>query len=188
MVRFRVYLNLNNIKKLQSITDSKAKQKAKKILKFYKLLAKLIVYEHNNDIKLTQQTYNEYSEPLINIKKNIFVVSEIPDNPAGHVLQSLIEKMYPPTIEIDFQFKISKRREHIALTQFKKDFGTSLTKHSNKELRTLYYSTKIINFVNKLKNYFNSGIYWKIFQSKTQIKTHYKPNISLSDATVLSLH
>ncbi len=188
MVRFRVYLNLNNIKKLQSITDSKAKQKAKKILKFYKLLAKLIVYEHNNDIKLTQQSYNEYSEPLINIKKNIFVVSELPETPAGHILQSLIEKMYPPTIEIDFQFKISKRREHIALSQFKKDFGTSLTKHSNKELRTLYYSTKIINFVNKLKNYFNSGIYWKIFQSKTQIKTHYTPNISLSDATVLSLH
>lgn len=188
MVRFRVYLNLNNIKQLQSIQDSKAKNKANKILKFYKLLAKLIVYEHNKDIKLTQQQYKEYSEPFINIKKNIFVVSEIPENPAGQILQTLIEKMYPPTIEIDFEFKISKRRENFALSQFKKDFGKSLIKHSEKELRTLYYSTKIINFVNKLKNYFNSGIYWKIFQSKTQIKTHYKPNISLSDATVLSLH
>ncbi len=188
MVRFRVYLHLNNIKKLQAIKDSKTKHKANKILKFYKLLAKLIVYEHNKDIKLTQKHYKEYSEPLINIKKNIFVVSEISEQGNGQALQSLIEKIYPPTIEIDFEFKISQKREDMAIKYFKKAFGHSITKHSSKEIRTLYYSTKIINFVNKLKNYFNSGIYWKIFQSKTQIKTHYIPNISLSDATVLSLH
>ena len=188
MVRFRVYLHLNNIRKLQAIKDEKAKHKAKKILKFYKLLAKLIVYEHNKDIKLTQKNFKEYSEPLINIKKNIFVVSDVSENIAGNALQSIIEKIYPPTIEIDFEFKISDSRESIAIKHFKKTFGNSIVKHSAKDLRTLYYSTKIINFVNKLKNYFNSGIYWKIFQSKTQIKTHYIPNISLSDATVLSLH
>lgn len=188
MVRFRVYLHLNNIRNLQAIKDSKVKHKAKKILKFYKLIAKLIVYEHNKDIKLTQRNFKEYSEPLIDIKKNIFVVSKISENSAGHVLHSLIEKIYPPTIEIDFEFKISDASETIAIKHFKKTFGSPTVKHSNKDLRTLYYSTKIINFVNKLNNYFSSGIYWKIFQSKTQIKTHYTPNISLSDATVLSLH
>lgn len=182
MVKFRISLNLHNFKHLSNKKYSK--EKAKKIVKFYKALAEIIKKTHNYDVKRTQKQFKEYCEPLINIRKNIFTESVADDkNP----LAAFIDTICPPSIDIDIEFKMTSRREEIALRQFYKDYKGSVTKCSYKELRTLYYSTKIIQFVNRLRGLINDDILWLRYANRKDLKTKYKPVISVSDAAVLSL-
>lgn len=182
MVKFRISLNLHNFKHL---SESKySKQKAKKILKFYKALAQIIKKTHNYDVKRTQKQFKEYCEPLIKIRKNIFTETVADDkNP----LAALIDTLCPPSIDIDIEFRMTSKREELALRQFYKDYKGSVTKTSYKELRTLYYSTKIIQFVNRLRGLINDNILWLRYINRAELKTKYKPVISVSDAAVLSL-
>jgi hypothetical protein len=182
MVKFRISLNLHNFKYL---SESKySKQKAKKILKFYKALAQIIKNTHNYDVKRTQKQFKEYCEPLIKIRKNIFTQTVADDkNP----LATLIGTLCPPSIDIDIEFKMNSQREELALRQFYKDYKGSVTKSSYKELRTLYYSTKIIQFVNRLRGLINDNVFWLRYINRAELKTKYKPVISVSDAAVLSL-
>ena len=69
--------------------------------------------------------------------------------------------MSTPSIDIDIEFKMTSKREEIALRQFYKDYKGSVTKTSYKELEnTVYYSTKIIQFVNRLRGLINDNILW----------------------------
>ncbi len=182
MVKFRISLNLHNFKYLSE--GKLSKQKANKIIKFYRVLAQIIKKTHNCDVKRTQKQFKEYCEPFIKIKKNIFTetVTEN-DNPLG----SFISTICPPSIDIDIEFNMTSKREEIALRQFYKDYKSSMNKKSYKELRTLYYSTKIIQFVNRLRGLINEDVLWLRYINRTELKTKYRPNISVSDAAVLSL-
>ena len=182
MVKFRISLNLHNFTHLSE--GKYSKQKADKILKFYKALAQNIKKTHNYDVKRTQKQFKEYCEPLIKIRKNIFTetVAEN-ENP----LAAFIGTLCPPSIDIDIEFKMTSKREEIALKQFYKDYKGSMNKKTYKELRTLYYSTKIIQFVNRLRGLINDNILWVRYINRAELKTKYKPVISVSDAAVLSL-
>ena len=182
MVKFRISLNLHNFKHLSETKYSK--QKARKIIQFYKALAQIIKKTHNYDIKRTQKQFKEYCEPLIKIRKNIFTET-IPND--KNPLAEFIDTLCPPSIDIDIEFKMNSEREEIALRQFYKDYKGSMNKKSYSELRTLYYSTKIIQFVNNLRGLINDNIFWLRYSNLTELKTKYKPIISVSDAAVLSL-
>jgi hypothetical protein len=182
MVKFRISLNLHNFK---NFSEGKyPKQKVKKILKFYNALAQIIKTTHNCDVKRTQRQFKEYCEPLIKIRKKIFTeTTAADDNPLG----ALIDTICPPTIDIDIEFKMTSQREEIALKQFYKDYKGSMNSKSYKELRTLYYSTKIISFVNSLRSLINDNVHWIRYMKQEELKTKYKPVITVSDAAVLSL-
>jgi hypothetical protein len=182
MVKFRISLHLHNF---TNLSESKyPEKKAKKILKFYKALAQIIKKTHNYDVKRTQKQFKEYCEPLIKIRKNIFTETVADEkNP----LAVLLDKLCPPSIDIDIEFAMNSQREEIALRQFYKDYKGSMNKKSYKELRTLYYSTKIIQFVNRLRWLINDNIFWLRYVNRAELKTKYKPLISVSDAAVLSL-
>lgn len=182
MVKFRISLNLHNFTHLSE--GKYSKQKADKILKFYKALAQNIKKTHNYDVKRTQKQFKEYCEPLIKIKKNIFTETSADDN---NPLASLIDTLCPPSIDIDIEFKMTSKREELALKQFYKDYKGSMNKKSYKELRTLYYSTKIISFVNRLRSLINDNVFWLRYVNQAELKTKYKPIITVSDAAVLSL-
>lgn len=182
MVKFQVSLNLHNYKNL---TNNKySEKKAKKIVKFYKAIAKLIQQFHNLDVKRTQKQFKEYSEPLVKISKNIFTET-VPgvDNP----LASFLETVCPPTIDIQMEFHMTSRREELALRQFYKEYKGTMLNKSYRELRTLYYSTKIIQFVNNLRSLINNNVLWLRYVNRAELKTKYKPIITVSDVTVLSL-
>ena len=182
MVKFRISLNLHNFK---HFSESKySKQKVKKILKFYKDLGQLIKSTHNCDVKRTQKQFKEYCEPLIKIRKNIFTEMTAEDNSP---LAPFIDTLCPPTIDIDIEFKMTSQREETALKQFYKDYRGSMNNKSYKELRTLYYSTKIISFVNRLRSLINDNVFWIRYVNQVELKTKYKPVITVSDAAVLSL-
>jgi hypothetical protein len=178
MVKFRISLNLHNINSI----DRYSKYKTNKILKFYRALAELIKRTHNLDIKRTQKQFKEYCEPLIKIRKNVFTETTAAE---GNPIAAIIEQICPPSIDIDLEFSMTSAREEIALRQFHKDY--SIKRISYKELRTLYYSTKIIQFVNRLRGLINENILWTHYLNKAGLKTKYKPVISVSDAAVLSL-
>lgn len=180
MVGFRICLNLHNYKKLSA---KYSHEKTKKILRFYTALGNLIKRTHNYDIKRTQKQFKQYSEPLIEIRKNIFNGDSKTHDP----LQAFLNLLCPPTIDIYIDFKLSKKREEIALRQFFKDYKDSLYDKSYKELRTLYYSTKIVQFVSNLRSLINENVLWKHYLNKAELKTKYIPKITVSDATVLSL-
>jgi len=182
MVKFRISLNLHNFK---AFSEGKySKQKTKKILKFYKVLAEQIKITHNYDVKRTQKQFKDYCEPLVKVRKNIFTTfSAADDNP----LAAIVDTICPPSIDIDLEFKMTPEREEVALKQFYKDYQGSMRKKSYRELRALYYSTKIINFVNKLRELINDNILRMRYLNTTELKTKYKPIISVSDAAVLSL-
>jgi hypothetical protein len=182
MVKFRISLNLHNFKHFSQ--GKYSKQKVKKILQFYKVLAQIIKSTHNCDVKRTQKEFKDYSEPLIKIKKNIFTETTAAE---GNPLAAFIDTICPPTIDIDIEFKMTSQREEMALKQFHKDYKGSMNKKSYKELRTLYYSTKIINFVNRLRGLINENVFWARYINQEELKTKYKPVISVSDAAVLSL-
>ena len=150
MVKFLIYLKLNNYKKI----------------KFYKFISKIIKHIYNSSIYINQKKFKKlktFNEPLIRIKKHIF---------------------NSPNIEITFEFKMNPEREEIALTQFHNNYNIN---KSYKDLKVLFYSTKIIQFVNILKGLITYDILWKYYVTKMNLKTNYKPNIKVSDAVVLSL-
>jgi hypothetical protein len=180
MVRFRVSLNLHNINSINKYS----KQKTNRILKFYRALAELIRRSHNLDVKRTQRQFKEYCEPLIKIRKNIFTETTAAE---GSPVASILEYLCPPSIDIDIEFSMSSEREELALKQFYKDYKGSIKRSSYRELKTLYYSTKIIQFVNRLRGLMNENILWVHYLNKAGLKTKYKPVISVSDAAVLSL-
>jgi hypothetical protein len=193
MVKFRITLDLHNLNKLKKLHDSKMKIKGKKIMRFYKELAKLITYEHNNEIKHLQKMANGYYEPLIAITKCMFIfpnnptiIKGIPDD-ENALLSNLINKINPPVLQIDFEYKISPKNEEIAIKCFKKDYDKSIIFRTKTELHNIFYSTQIINFTNKLRNYLDKDVYWNFFRTKIDINTQYKPNISVSNTAVLSL-
>ena len=181
MVKFRISLNLHNF----NLSESKySVKKSRKIIQFYKALAQIIKKTHNYDVKRNQKQFKEYCEPLIKIRKNIFTKTVTNDN---NPLAEFIDTLCPPSIDIDIEFKMNSEREEIALRQFYKDYKGSMNKKSYRELRTLYYSTKIIQFVNNLRGLINNNIFWARYANHNELKTKYKPVISVSDAAVLSL-
>lgn len=183
MVKFRISLNLHNFKHCSN--GKYSKQKMEKIHQFYKLLAQIIKSTHNCDVKRTQKQFKDYSEPLIKIKRNIFSEPSAVDE--NH-MAAFIDTVFPPTIDIDIEFKMTSEREEVALKQFHTYYKGSMNNKSYKELRVLYYSTKIINFVNRLRGLINENIFWMQYINHEELKTKYKPVISVSDAAVLSLN
>jgi len=200
MVLFRVCLNLNNFEDVKENRITTNTKKAQLILDFYKVLAKIIVFLHNKDIKKTRKQFEEYHEPSLKLRKNIFVTrkSENTENP---IIQNIINNLFPPCIEIDFEFKINRLLEKKALHEFKKIIhnksgveNRDINKknngksHTYQELRNLYYSTKISSFINYLSYALNTNEFWLAFTKKHGLKTKYIPDISLNDSIVLSLH
>jgi hypothetical protein len=182
MVKFRISLRLYNYNDVSQGPYSKIK--AKKILNFYEAIGQIIKSTHNCDVKRTHKMFKEYHEPLIKIRKNIFTKPEATlDSPTATFLDILLS----PTMDLDLEFKMSGEEEEIALKQFYKDYKGSMKKKSYKELRSLYYSSKIIQFVNRLRGLVEDGILWKRYINTTALKTKYKPSMIVSDATVLSL-
>ncbi len=182
MVKFRISLRLYNYNDVSQGPYSQLK--AKKILKFYEAIGQIIKSTHNCDVKRTHKLFKENHEPLIKIKKIIFTQPNITtDGPTASFLDTLLS----PTMDLDLEFKMSGEEEEVALKQFYKDYKGSMKKKSYKELRSLYYSSKIIQFVNRLRGLVEEGILWKRYINTTDLKTKYKPSMVVSDATVLSL-
>jgi hypothetical protein len=182
MVKFRISLRLYNYNDVSQGPYSKLK--AKKILKFYEAIGQIIKTTHNCDVKRTNKMFKEYHEPLIKIRKIIFTKPEVElDNPTATFLDALLS----PTMDLDLEFKMSGEEEEVALKQFYKDYKGSMKKKSYKELRSLYYSSKIIQFVNRLRGLVEDGILWKRYLNSIDLKTKYKPSMVVSDTTVLSL-
>lgn len=171
MVKFRVSLKLRNF------------DKSKKIITFYKTLAKIIKSSYNVEVRKRQKESNKYIQPLIKIKKSIFIEPTID---SSNPLHSLIHTVCPPKITIDIEFKITPKREEFALKRFYKS-DKSMNSKSYKELKALYYSTKIINFVNVLRGLLRYNTLWAQYTNKLKLKTEYEPDIDVSDALVLSL-
>jgi hypothetical protein len=182
MVKFRISLRLYNYNDVSQGPYSKLK--AKKILKFYEAIGQIIKTTHNCDVKRTNKMFKENHEPLIKIRKIIFTKPEVElDNPTATFLDALLS----PTMDLDLEFKMSGEEEEVALKQFYKDYKGSMKKKSYKELRSLYYSSKIIQFVNRLRGLVEEGILWKRYLNSIDLKTKYKPSMVVSDTTVLSL-
>ena len=171
MVKFRVSLKLRNF------------DKSKKIITFYKTLAKIIKSSYNVEVRKRQKESNKYIQPLIKIKKSIFTE---PNIDSSNPLHSLIHTVCPPKITIDIEFKITPKREEFALKRFYKS-DKSMNSKSYKELKALYYSTKIINFVNVLRGLLRYNTLWLQYTNELKLKTKYEPDIDVSDALVLSL-
>jgi hypothetical protein len=177
MVKFQISLRLHNYNDISQGQYSKLK--AKKIEKFYQHLGKLIKTTHNSDVLRTRKIFKQYYEPLIKIDNIIFTQPES-DNP----LDSLV--MFP-TIDMSIEFKMKPEQEEQALKQFYRDYKGSMQKKSYKELRSLYYSSKIIQFIDRLKELVEDGMFWRRYTNIIGLKTKYKPSMALTDTAVLSL-
>jgi hypothetical protein len=186
MVLFRIILDLHNFDFLQKNIVNKNKKKAKYILEYYKALGKMIVYFHNSDINNTRQYMKKYYEPYIKLNKNLFVFRDIPDNIS---IKNILNKIFPPSLELDIEFTMNPIFEKKAIKTFSKLVNNKDNNITNyKDLRILYYSTKITNFVNNLNNTFTSHFLWNNFIEKYKIKTKYIPNITVNSTSVLSLN
>jgi len=185
MVKFRISLDLfnyNNIKK---------KYRKKKILRYYKTLANIIKDKYNSDIKQTNSISKKNYGPLIKIKKTIF---NEPDINAGKKstknkkvsLDSIMRTIFPPSMNIDIQYTMSVKREELAIKQFCKSYMIN-AKKDYKDLRSMYYSSKIVRFVVNLRELINDNILWQRYVEDNNLKTDYVPVISVSDATIISL-
>lgn len=187
MVLFRLSLNLHNYSDIETKYSQK---KSEYILQFYRMLGDLIRITHNNEIKLTRKQFKDYYEPFIKIKKFIFIKPVADDN---NPFASIIDRLCPPSLDIDIEFKMSEKHELNAIKQFKKVINTSgnkklLHKSSFNELRTLYYSTKITHFINMLNRFLMNNNYWEYYITQTNFKTKYIPKIDIADNNVLSLN
>jgi hypothetical protein len=176
-------LDLHNFNDLQN--KIKNKLKAKQILKFYKVLAKMIVFFNNTDIRNTQKHIQEYNEPYIKLRKNLFVFRDATSN--NEIVQKMLSNIFPPSLEIDFEFKMDINLEQKAVNDFVKTFKIK-PNMSYKEMKKLYYSTKITNFINSLNDVLHDNIMWNKFIDKKCIKTKYVPNISITNSVILSLN
>jgi len=173
MVKFRVSLKLHNFDKSKNV----------KIITFYKTLVKIIKSTYNVEVRKKQKQSDAYIQPLIKIKKYIFTE---PTLDSSNPLHSLIRTVCPPKITIDIEFKLTPEREEFALKRFYKNHHSMCSK-SYKELKALYYSTKIINFINVLRGLISYNTLWLQYTNEIKLKTKYKPKIDVSDAIVLSL-
>jgi hypothetical protein len=182
MIKFRISLNLHNFNNIHNKKYSKSKTTT--LLKFYKTLAKTIRILHNNDIKQTRRQFKEYYEPSIVIKRNIFTVTSVEeDNP----ISTIIDKICPPTIDIDVEFRMKPEHEKAALKQYHKEYEQSVKNMNMKNIRTLYYSTKITHFMNRLRCLIDDNVFWDFYKKHNSIKTKYAPIMSISNVAVLSL-
>jgi hypothetical protein len=187
MVLFRVKLNLNNFEDVKNNRITANKEKATQILRFYKVLGKMIVYLHNSDNKTAKKHIKEYYEPNIKLLKNVFVFRDI-DNLDNELMQTVFTSLFPPSIELDFKFKQHTILEKKAIDEFVKISGIKVKDHTPLELKTLYYSTKITNFITNLNNMLHKNEFWIIFTDKYGLKTKYIPNIDISDSCIYSLY
>ncbi len=185
MVLFRVVLELHNFQELQEKLAIKNKKKANSILKFYKSLAKMIVFFNNKDIQETKQHIEDYYEPFIKLCKNLFVFRDATSD--NDIVRQLLSDIFPPCLELDFEFKMHKVLEQKAVKDFAKTNKIKYTTYNYKELRNLYYSTKITTFVSTLNNALHNNMMWQKFIEKKRVKTKYIPHISVSNTTVISL-
>jgi hypothetical protein len=177
MVKFQISLRLNNY---YDISQGKySKNKAKKIERFYEKLGKLIKTSHNGDVLRTRKVFKDYYEPLVKIDNIIFNEPQM-DNPLDILIMI-------PVIDMSIEFKMKPEQEEKALKQFFKDYKGSMQKKSYKELRSLYYSSKIIQFVNRLRVCVEDGMFWRRYTSIIGLKTKYNPSMALTDTAVLSL-
>lgn len=190
MVLFRVVLDLNNFQELHDLQETN-QQKAQKTLKFYKVLAKMIVFFHNKDINNTSRLFPEYNEPYLKLCKNLFVFRDATSD--NTIIKDVIKSLFPPRIEIDFEFKIHPVNERKAVSEYYKTiknrrYKNLISKNNSIDIKKLYYSTKITNFINNLNNMLHSNDFWKIFCEKKLLETKYIPNITVSDSIIFSLH
>ena len=172
MVKFRISIDLynyNNIKK---------KYRKKKILKYYKTLANIIKDRYNSDVKQTNSIKRHY-EPLIKIKNNIFNESDIN-------AEKIMNIVFPPSMNIDIQYTMPLKREELAIKEFCKSYMIN-AKKDYKDLRSMYYSSKIVRFVVKVRELMNANVLWQRYMEDNNLKTDYVPLISVSDAAVISL-
>lgn len=172
MVKFRISIDLynyNNIKK---------KYRKKKILKYYKTLANIIKDRYNSDVKQTNSIKRHY-EPLIKIKNNIFNESDIN-------AEKIMNIVFPPSMNIDIQYTMPLKREELAIKEYCKSYMIN-AKKDYKDLRSMYYSSKIIRFVVKVRELMNANILWQRYMEDNNLKTDYVPVISVSDAAIISL-
>ena len=161
MVKFLISLTLHNFETKPDIYT------------FYKSIFIIIKNIYNSSIKKNHRLKDFY-EPFIKIKKHIF---------KSKTIRSTYETN-PKIINV-IEFKMSREREELALEQFYKDYN--MVHKSYKELKTLYYSTKIIQFVTIVKGLISKNIVWTYYKNKMHLQMKYKPNITVSDAVVLSL-
>ena len=187
MVKFRISLDLYNFKNI------KKKYRKKKIIKYYKTLANIIEDNCNSDIKQTNSIKRNY-EPLIKIKNSIF---NEPDINAGKImkqhinnkkvsLKSIMNIVFPPSMNIDIQYTMPLKREELAIKEFCKSYMIN-AKKDYKDLRSMYYSSKIVRFVVKVRELMNANVLWQRYMEDNNLKTDYVPLISVSDAAVISL-
>ena len=188
MVKFRISLDLFNYKNI------KKKYRKKKILKYYKTLGNIIKDRYNSDVKQMNTMYKKNYGPLIKIKKTIFNEPDIDEGKKikGNTknkkvsLDSIIKTILPPSMNIDIQYSMSVKREELAIKEFCKSY-TINAKKDYKDLRSMYYSSKIVRFVVKLRELINDNILWQGYMEENNIKTDYVPVISVSDAAIISL-
>jgi uncharacterized protein (UPF0335 family) len=188
MVKFRISLDLFNYDNI------KKKYRKKKILRYYKTLANIIRDKYNSDVKQTNAISKKNYGPLIKIKKTIF---NEPDIDAGEKakkstknkkvsLDSIMRTIFPPSMNIDIQYTMSVKREELAIKQFCKSYMINVKK-DYKDLRSMYYSSKIVRFVVKVRELINDNILWQDYMEDNNLKTDYVPVISVSDAAIISL-
>jgi hypothetical protein len=188
MVKFRISLDLYNFNNIRK------KHRKKKILNYYKTLANIIEDSCNYDIKQTNFVSKKDYGPLIKIKNTIF---NEPDISAGKImkqqtknrkvsLKTIMETVFPPSMNIDIQYTMPLKREELAIKEYCKSYMIN-AKKDYKDLRSMYYSSKIIRFVVKIRELMNANVLWQRYMEDNNLKTDYVPVISVSDAALISL-
>jgi hypothetical protein len=185
MVKFRISLDLFNYDNI------KKKYRKKKILRYYKSLANIIKDKYNSDVKQTNAISKKNYGPLIKIKKTIFNEPDIDVRKKSTKnkkvsLDSIMRTIFPLSMNIDIQYTMSVKREELAIKQFCKSYMIN-SKKDYKDLRSMYYSSKIVRFVIKVRELINDNILWQDYMEDNNLKTDYVPIISVSDAAILSL-
>lgn len=200
VVNIRVHFDdvkINMIRKMMA-RDSENDMN-KKIMMYYKKLGKIIAQEYNeNNDKLNKLTGGAFIKPTITVVKtkllsnknlssgSVDVNKSNTDKIAAQFTDSILAAIVPPSIVVDFSFIMDKDAEKAAIKMFKKDsLGkdyTSGIKYS--ELKTLFYSTEIMNFVNDIKEMLQGKIYWKEYSKKNNIGKNFAPESEVGNIVV----
>jgi hypothetical protein len=183
MVKFRIFLHLHNFRNLKK---KNPKKKTKNILKYYKTIANIIKDSHNYDVKQTNTVCKNQYEPLIKIKNSIFNKSDINEGKKVKKNDDIMKTIFPPSMNIDIQYTMSLKREELAIKHFCKSYMINVKK-DYKDLRSMYYSSKIVRFVVKMRELINDNILWERYMEDNNLKTDYVPIISVSEAAIISL-
>jgi hypothetical protein len=199
VVSIRVHFDdvkINMARKMISRDSSDAMNK--KIMMYYKKLGKLVAHEYNeNNAKLNKLTNGAFVKPTISVIKtkllsNNSLSSSLDstksnvDRIAAQFTDSILAAIVPPSIVVDFSFNMEKDEEKVAIKLFKKE---SLAKGAAKglkynELKTLFYSTEILNFVNDIKELLKDKIYWKEYTKKHVINKKFVPESEVGNIVV----